>query len=119
MINSIFEFDVKKVIELNKIAPTDADKLMYDDLFMLHIVSRMYDSLEKDERGFAFMPPAKIKVNVPLIDTTVEEIRTRMRRLWAFNLIETTTKFIHSKEAFMHIRMGEKFKDILEREPFE
>lgn len=65
------------------------------------------------------MPPAKIKTAVPLIDTTVEEIRIRKRRLWAFNLIETTTKFTHSKEAFLRIRMGERFKDILEREPFE
>lgn len=119
MINSIFGFDVRCVIELNKIAPTKEDRLTYSDLFILHIVSRMYDRLEKDEQGFAFMPSVKIKEAIPLIDITVEEIRIRLRRLWAFNLIETTTKVIHSKEAFLRIRLGEKFKDILEREPFE
>lgn len=119
MINSIFEFDVKKVIELNKIAPTDADKLTYDDLFILHVVCHMYNKCEKNDNGYAFMPSVKIKEEIPLVDIRVEEIRVRLRRLWAFNLIETTTKVIQSKEAFLYIRMGEKFTDILQVEPFE
>lgn len=119
MINSILGFDIRKIIELNKKEPDDNYRLTYDDLFILYIVYRMYETLDKNDQGFAFMPSMKIKQEIPLIDIEVEAIRVSLMKLWTFKLVETTTMVIISKEAFLYIRMGEKFNDILAHEPLE
>lgn len=119
MINSILGFDIRKIIELNKKAPADNYRLTYDDLFVLYIVYRMYETLDKNDQGFAFMPSMKIKQEIPLVDVEVEDIRVRLRKLWTFKLVETTTMVIMSEEAFLYIRMGENFNGILAHEPLE